>query len=556
MSAPAMPVPQPFPVPENFPVAWPAPEMAMKVWRQDRMHVPYPMTPMSEWFAHRFAKGFTSGFDTYQIPMKTEILRMNTYFFLGSNPVLPPEMMPEAEMKAAPLVQTAAVANGDRWKNEWLPELMAGWDEWGKDDLDALTDADLVAKARKGEEWFTRIWSIHFQVLLPLMGGASEFQDIYKLIFPDRPALAAYKLSQGFDNKSLEAGRELWLIARKAAENAELKRLIEATPADKLWAALESSADGQALRAEMTSYLSRYGRRSDNVQELATRSWTEDPSPALANLKMYVNDANDPREMMAKLAAEREAAVAEARAAIANAPAELKGGFEALLGVVQSFSHIQEDHNFWIDQRGVHEMRHLCLAIGRRLVSKGQLSAADDVLMLDMDEALAALADGSDQKAKVSERQAEMAYWSKIQPAPIIGMDYGPPPDNPMTRALFRFFGEPPSVAPTAKELHGAAGSPGKVTGIARVIMTIADGDRLGQDEILVTPTTAPPWTPLFATAGAVVTETGGVLSHCAIVSREYGIPAVVGAAGATSIIKDGDRIEVDGDAGLIRVLS
>jgi len=71
-----------------------------------------------------------------------------------------------------------------------------------------------------------------------------------------------------------------------------------------------------------------------------------------------------------------------------------------------------------------------------------------------------------------------------------------------------------------------------------------------------VAETTAPPWTPLFATAAAVVTDTGGILSHCAVVAREYRIPAVVGVGSATATLHDGQMVEVDGDAGLVRILS
>jgi pyruvate,water dikinase len=87
------------------------------------------------------------------------------------------------------------------------------------------------------------------------------------------------------------------------------------------------------------------------------------------------------------------------------------------------------------------------------------------------------------------------------------------------------------------------------------VISSIADAGRLQPGDILVAETTAPPWTPLFATVAAVVTDTGGVLSHCAVVAREYGIPAVVGTGAASRVIADGRRIEVDGDAGVVRVL-
>ena len=103
--------------------------------------------------------------------------------------------------------------------------------------------------------------------------------------------------------------------------------------------------------------------------------------------------------------------------------------------------------------------------------------------------------------------------------------------------------------------IRGAPGSRGRYTGVARIIPSVADSARLGHGEVLVAPTTSPPWTPFFAIAGAIVTETGGPLSHCAIVAREYGIPAVVGAGLATQRIRDGQFIEVDGDAGLVRLL-
>ena len=139
----------------------------------------------------------------------------------------------------------------------------------------------------------------------------------------------------------------------------------------------------------------------------------------------------------------------------------------------------------------------------------------------------------------------------------MLGMDYGPPPDNPVTRAMGRMFGTPPAPPdPKHPELiSGIPGAPGKVTGTARVIVRLADASRLGRGEILIAPTTSPPWTPLFITAGGIVTDTGGGLSHCAIVAREYGIPAVVGSRVATAAIKDGQQIEVDGDAGTVRIL-
>ena len=113
----------------------------------------------------------------------------------------------------------------------------------------------------------------------------------------------------------------------------------------------------------------------------------------------------------------------------------------------------------------------------------------------------------------------------------------------------------PPVAAEVDGEIMGKPGSAGTVRGTARIISSIAEAGRLQPGDILVAETTAPPWTPLFATVAAVVTDTGGVLSHCAVVAREYAIPAVVGTGGASKVIADGQTIEVDGDAGIVRIV-
>ena len=86
------------------------------------------------------------------------------------------------------------------------------------------------------------------------------------------------------------------------------------------------------------------------------------------------------------------------------------------------------------------------------------------------------------------------------------------------------------------------------------MVRSLSEAGKLRRGDVLVAPSTAPSWTPLFATVAAVVTDTGGVLSHCAVVAREYGVPAVVGTGRATTTIRDGQILEVDGDAGLVRI--
>jgi pyruvate,water dikinase len=113
---------------------------------------------------------------------------------------------------------------------------------------------------------------------------------------------------------------------------------------------------------------------------------------------------------------------------------------------------------------------------------------------------------------------------------------------------------EPAAERLPERTLKGVGASPGIVTGRARVIATLEEAGRLAQGEVLVCRSTAAPWTPLFAVAGAVVTNTGGILSHSAIVAREYAIPCVVGTRDATDQIADGALVTVDGGTGIVTI--
>jgi pyruvate,water dikinase len=163
----------------------------------------------------------------------------------------------------------------------------------------------------------------------------------------------------------------------------------------------------------------------------------------------------------------------------------------------------------------------------------------------------------TDLKQRVAERKAELERWATVQAPPLLGtFPPGPPPDDPVARAVFKMFGGIPKEAAQANEITGMPGSPGVARGTARLIHSLADAHRLEAGDVLVAQTTSPPWTPLFATAAAVVTDTGGILSHAAVVAREYMIPAVLGTKRATGVIRDGQLVEVDGDEGVVRILA
>jgi rifampicin phosphotransferase len=205
-----------------------------------------------------------------------------------------------------------------------------------------------------------------------------------------------------------------------------------------------------------------------------------------------------------------------------------------------------------------YEVRRVLLAAGRRLHAAGTIDDPNDVFNVRLAELRDALAGNADPSLpeRVAERRAELDRWREQPYPPALGtLPPGPPPDDPIGRAVGRFFGTPPLASAEATLIHGLKGSPGTARGRARVIRSLADAHRLGAGEVLVTETTAPPWTPLFARAAAIVTDAGGILSHCAVVAREYGVPAVVGTRTGTRAIEDGRLVEVDGTAGTVRML-
>ena len=149
-----------------------------------------------------------------------------------------------------------------------------------------------------------------------------------------------------------------------------------------------------------------------------------------------------------------------------------------------------------------------------------------------------------------------MDEFSVVASPPVLGsLPPGSPPDDPISRAVIKMFGGRPRESTTPDVFYGMPGSPGVARGRVRIVRSLAEGEALQHGEVLVSPTTAPPWTPLFARAAAIVTDAGGILSHCAVVAREYSIPAVVGSKRATSVLRDGQLIEVDGTSGSIRIV-
>jgi pyruvate,water dikinase len=304
--------------------------------------------------------------------------------------------------------------------------------------------------------------------------------------------------------------------------------------------------------ALLQDYLDSYGWRLESWGLLHLPTWAENPRLPLMLIGRYVSSpSHSPSASIERSVKQREDAVRDVEARLSP---EKLGPFHEMLAAAQSHVAVSEGRALW-QLLTIGSLRIPMLALGRKLASRGALAEANDVFFLDSQELHeAAQAPTPAVRELASKRRADLERWEKLTPPPFIGAPMDPshlPPELAPLFVLFFGAGKPDFQR---GEIKGQSASQGKVRGRARVISDLADSERLQEGDILVCQMTAAPWTPLFAIAGAVVTDSGGVLSHSAICAREYAIPCVVATQIATHVIPDGAMIEVDGTAGIVRI--
>ena len=549
-------LPQPIPQPADFPVTWEQPGDAHAFWERETSHYP-GQSPMLDWSLARrcITPGFNAGCALYSMPVRNNALRYNTYVYQSIAPVShDPAELQALGRTAQELLGAAIGRQTELWEGERLPEIKELLARWRAFDLAGASDADLVSHFHNTLEWEERAWHIHFFTVFPVLISMSLFDDLYSELLGGDDAYAAFRLLQGQDNMSLVADRALYALSRRARASAEVMRVLETSAPGEVVAELGASDDGRAVLAELDAFLEEHGRRSSMFLNVSAPSWIEAPAPLIAALQDAVTQPErDFDAERAALAEERELLTAAARERLVGFPEAVQGQFEFLLDAARQGTVMQEDHNYWIDTQVIYEVRLVVLEMGRRLAANGGIESPEDVFHLRVEE----LDDlSADLRSVVAERNAEMEAFSRVASPPVIGsLPPGPPPDDPISRAVIKMFGGHPRESATADLFYGMPGSPGVARGRVRILRSLADGEALEHGEVLVAETTAPPWTPLFARAAAIVTDAGGILSHCAVVAREYSIPAVVGTKCATAVLRDGQLIEVDGTSGCIRIV-
>ena len=532
---------------------FPIPEDVQGFWMWDRLHCPRPLAPLEhELLLGGTEYGFSKAMGDMGSAIAAQARQINYYNYLhGYDRDLGGEDPAARKARYEKNVQELMPRLGKMWEQEWLPAMLPKLERARNTDYSALSDADLLARFDEMRAESDERWLVHGYLLYSFF-AAGIFADHYNELMQPEDPKEGYEALQGFETMAIKSSRGLWSLSRTARNKPVLRSLFDALQGHDLYAALQKSDEGSAFLADLATYLDEFGWRGDSAYELTRPSWREDPSIALNAIQGYISisDEHSPDVQYESAVRRREELLAGARDKLSDDPDGLKR-FNEVYEMASSFTPIVEDHNHWIDQMGDISLRYPALELGRRLVAKGNLAEPDDVFLLYTAEIKEAMA-GADKKAIAAERKGEIAHFATIVPPPAIGVP--PPPSDPIEDVLFRFFGAPVDMSNDPAVINGIAASPGVARGPAKVVRDLAEASKVKQGDVLVCEMTLPPWTPLFSTACAVVADTGGILSHCAIVAREYRIPCVVGTGIGTVQIKDGMMLTVDGSKGIVRI--
>ncbi len=452
------------------------------------------------------------------------------------------------------------LANFDEIWASRRDEVERGWQHFVTMDPSSMSLPDLSTMLKEARAYHKRAFEIHFEIMYPLLVNYLGFYGMCAEMGLDVSQIG--KFLQGYDTKIMETDRELWKLTR-AAKQGGLAEVFATTPASELASKLDAMGGaGAAWMTQFRDFLQVYGYRTEGSCDVALPSWIEDPTPALGTIQSFIakEEEHDFEKALAAAIKERETAIDEARSKLT---AEEQTAFDAGVASCQAanFPWWQDDHNYYIDLKVSLPMRWAARAIAE----KTGADQPDDGLFLFWPE-LTAVADGEKSmdslKSIVKARHDYFDHWHERRPS--MPKVLGTIPEAVTDPVLIEIFGlnqhfltaiQAAGSDSDVKTLTGVPASKGKARGRARVFNNADNLHTLEPGDILVCESTSPNWTPAFAKIAGCVCDGGGMLSHAAIVGREYGVPTVTAVGLGTVVIAEGDEVEVDGDTGTVTVI-
>jgi len=539
-------------------------------WDLDTTHSSGAMTAYSGQCFQGLPRGFHECLEKYGILLdRVQPAFVHGFFFAqrvgllgkpGGSP--PPKWVMQLMFKIHPTLRSRVNAAHEAIQSRrWLQDLEE-WDALKKDSIErntALQSVDLAALDRDGliahldkcfenaEEMVYRHHKYSVGSLMPV----GRFLDVATMSSGLTPVDVA-PLLKGSTPVSKGIGGEQLLGVVDAISIAGIceKELKEMEPE----AALAKLNESPAIRAALEAYLGIAGYMLIGGYCISEKTLRESPNIILARIFEAMAPVKD-----SGFDAELEKTVRE------KIPENDRDEFDLCLADARAANRMRDERGIYNDIWGAGISRAGILEAGRRLFEKGGLSNAELSLDSTHDELINLL---KGKPGVTDEELTERREWRLTKKIDEVPEFLGDPPMDPPPVEIFpekiqptlRAFGlvmgnvfDDPKEA--TEKVSGLAVSPGVYEGTAKVILSTRDFDRLEKGDILVTKNTSAGFNVVLPIIGALVTDRGGVLSHAAIVSREFGIPGVVGTKNASQLIKDGGRIRVNGDTGEVEIL-
>jgi phosphohistidine swiveling domain-containing protein len=452
----------------------------------------------------------------------------------------------------------------DWWKRRYLPEILRNFEYLDTFTMDTASLPELMILLEEAIDIQERHWRLHWMLNLAQFQASITFETVLLPIIGEQHKPLIGRILVSDEDRNWDSVRELWALKNTVKQSAVLKRAFdENDTADGVIKALEGTDEGRRLLKEIDGYRNEYGNKSMYAHEYIYTTWRENPTPIVEALRGYLLSDYDYEKDVRQLRENRDAAIEEMWSLVpSTASGEDRDKLQTALDLALKMTPLTPDHHFYMDQGTYARMRLVLMGIGRKLVELGGLDQPDDIMFLKYDELrkLSANVSTFDARSIVKQRRRDREKAFAARPPLWAG-----------TITDWSMYGEPykqvlwdwPGIYERAKDapkqpagsVTGLGASAGVFEGIARVVDSADQFDQVKKGEVLVCKMTSPSWVVLFTKIGALVTDSGGALSHPAVVSREFGIPAVVGTRTATQMIKTGQRVRLNGASGLVEIL-
>ncbi len=560
----------------DFPIEWRSDLEQQLFWVFDDLHCPHPLSPMFEeiggwWLTcdHMFRR-FGTPFAADWI-----IKNVNGYLYTAAVPAEPRWTVDSMEYGGrygarVPLDDEYSKRMGkyldatlpvygahfvDWWNNRLVPEMKRNFVflEAELDRQDEMSLGDVAVLLEDAIDIHDRHWKIHWMLNFAQLSATLKLRAVMEQTHGEIDDALLGRLQNSANDRNWDSIKALWEMKQEAKADRELSAAFAHETAADIIAALGTSERGRRFLAERVEpYQKEFGWHAVWSHEFIFPTVYEKMEPVIELVRGYIQTDYDYPSTMGAL---RDDIAAASREILEGLEGDALEQMRAANEVNLRMAPLTPDHHFYIDQGANAHVRLVLMGIGRKLVARGSLDEPDDVMFLLYNE-LRALIGDPDMEARpiIKQRQAEREKAYTFKPRAWVGTATQSQLDFPYL-VNWGFPEKFQRKEGIAGQVKGIGGSPGVVEGVARVVLHEEQFDTVQAGDILVCHMTNPAWVVLFTKIAGLVTNAGGLTAHPAVLSREFGIPAVVGTQDGTQRINDGDRVRVNGTTGLVDIL-